>query len=47
MNSLPIDTITAFLAGALVGFAIRALYRFRRHNRPLSDGEPAYTHRVP
>jgi hypothetical protein len=43
---LPIDTLAAFLLGALLGALICGLYHSRRHDRTLSDGEPGYTHRT-
>jgi hypothetical protein len=43
--SLPIDTVAAFLLGALLGVALCGWYRSRRHDQSLSDGEPGYTHR--
>jgi glycerol-3-phosphate acyltransferase PlsY len=46
MNSLPIDTLAAFLLGALLGAVICGLYFSRRHDRTLCDGEPGYTHRT-
>jgi hypothetical protein len=48
MNSLPlpIDTLAAFLLGALLGAVICGTYYARRQGRPLSDGEPAYTRRT-
>jgi uncharacterized integral membrane protein len=48
MNSLPlpIDTLAAFVLGALIGAMICGLYISRRHDHTLSDGEPGYTHRT-
>jgi hypothetical protein len=48
MNSLPlpIDTLAAFLLGALIGSVICGLYCSRRQDRMVSDGEPGYTRRA-
>jgi hypothetical protein len=43
---LPIDTLAAFLLGALIGSVICGLYYSRRLDRMVSDGEPGYTHRT-